>query len=106
MELIKNQKWVCAKFFDVEELEFGDPIGQYNIGDIITIDGYIDREWYDSFAYSKGAYDYDEYKSKAYFITIKPFLRNIKLNELIEYFIPLAEWRQQQIDKILDDGTD
>ena len=103
MNLIKNQKWVCIKPFEVEEVEYGDPIGQYNIGDIITIDSFIDSEWYNDFVYPKIQYDYDEYTSRAYFIGVIPFYRNLKLKELEKYFIPLAEWRNKQIDKILED---
>jgi hypothetical protein len=101
--LVEGQKWVCIKPFEVEEIEYGDLIGQYNIGDIVTVDSFIDRDWYDNFAYSKSKFDYDEYVKKSYFIGIIPFYRAIKLKELQDYFILLAEWRQQQIDLILED---
>jgi folate-dependent tRNA-U54 methylase TrmFO/GidA len=104
MELIKNQKCICIKTFEVEEREYGKPIGQYNIGDIVTINTFIEKEqFYDFMKALNSKTSYDEFTNISYFIGLIPFYRNLKLNELIEYFIPLAEWRQQQIDKILED---
>jgi hypothetical protein len=41
--LVEEQKWVCIKPFEVEDIEFDDPIGQYNIGDIVTVDKILEE---------------------------------------------------------------
>jgi hypothetical protein len=99
--LFKGQKWVCIKHFAVEEVEYGDHIGDYKEGDIISIDRFATRESYNF--YNDKHESYDSFMDRSYYIHITPYIRNIKLKELLNRFIPLADWRDKQIDKILVD---
>lgn len=99
----EGQVWVCINQFHVNDIYDRDYIHTFNPGDLITIKSIISKEKYDILnnTYQMNN-SYEEFISYAYCVGLGGY-RNFKVNEIIKHFIPLAEWRAKQIDKILED---
>ena len=98
----KGQIWVCIKKYDVEETSDGDIIGTYLINDRVEVVEFTKFEDYafytPNFFTSK-----EDFYDRGYIIKLNIFIRYLRVEELLKHFIPLAEWREQQIKTILDD---
>jgi hypothetical protein len=77
MEIKKGQKWIALHDTDIFD-DIGKVISHFNEGDMITITFIAEIDIF------------------PYFIESIPI--SLNRTEIINYFIPLAEWRNKQIN--------
>jgi hypothetical protein len=96
MEIKNYHKYICI-FIEKESFITKIQLNKVNVGDIIHAE--------------KLPFDFDSFwrtKGDEYYFSCKRNINvyggfNISETEFRKYFIPIAEWRDKQIDKILED---
>lgn len=99
-----GQTWICIKDYNFEETDNGDIIGEYKYGEIVKVKELYEYENYlKDFPGTPYFYSEEDFYHNGYIVILESGFRNLRIKEFQEHFINLAEWREKQINSILDD---